>query len=204
MKICKHIARRVAGLAVGMGALVASCPAVALAAEDEGGGIGAILPKMDEFIPMLVAFIILWIILAKFGWPLFEGILNKREAAVKDALEKSESARIESARILEKRQAELTDAKAEASQIILEARKSAEALKAQIEADARAEAKAIVEKAHASVAAERTAAANELQRSVADISVAVAERLIGEDLSDEDHRRIIERYVEEAGNLNAG
>ena len=33
---------------------------------------------------------------------------------------------------------------------------------------------------------------------------AVAERLIGEDLSDEEHRRIIERYVKEAGSLNAG
>ena len=203
MKFSMSTVKRMFGALACSGVIAAAFPALALA-EEESGGISAILPKLNEFIPMLIAFIILWIILAKFGWPLFEGILNKREAAVKDALEKSESARIESARILEKRQAELTDAKAEASQIILEARKSAEALKAQIEADARAEAKAIVEKAHASVAAERTAAANELQRSVADISVAVAERLIGEDLSDEDHRRIIERYVEEAGNLNAG
>ena len=198
----KNIVRRVAGLSVGLGALVAACPAVAFAEEE--GGISAILPQMDEFIPMLVAFIILWIILAKFGWPLFEGILNKREATVKDSLEKSESARIESARLLEQREAELERAKSEAAQIIVDARKSAEALRAQIEQEARAEAKSIVDKAHASIAAERTAAAGELQREVADISVKVAGRLIGEDLSDEEHRRIIERYVEEAGNLNAG
>ena len=45
---------------------------------------------MEEFIPMLVAFIILWIVLAKFGWPLFEGMLNKREETIKNSLEKSE------------------------------------------------------------------------------------------------------------------
>ena len=64
-------------LAIGVVALLgvaAFCPLPAFAAE-EGQGIGAILPHMDEFIPMLVAFIILWIILAKFGWPLFDGML---------------------------------------------------------------------------------------------------------------------------------
>ena len=59
-------------------------PAQAFA--DEGSGVAAILPQMDEFIPMLVAFIILWIILAKFGWPLFEGMLVKRETTIKDCL----------------------------------------------------------------------------------------------------------------------
>ena len=43
----------------------------------------------------------------------------------------------------------------------------------------------------------------ELQGSIADISVLVASRLVGEDLSDEDHRKIIERYVNEAGSFNA-
>lgn len=34
-------------------------------------------------------------------------------------------------------------------------------------------------------------------------SVAVASRLIGEDLNDDEHRKIIERYVNEAGSFNA-
>ena len=43
----------------------------------------------------------------------------------------------------------------------------------------------------------------ELQDSMADTSIAVASRLIGEDFSDEEHRKLIERYVKEAGSLNA-
>ena len=42
----------------------------------------------------------------------------------------------------------------------------------------------------------------ELQATMADTSIAVASRLIGEDFSDDEHRKLIERYVKEAGSLN--
>lgn len=104
-------------LAIGVVALLgvaAFCPLPAFAAE-EGQGIGAILPHMDEFIPMLVAFIILWIILAKFGWPLFDGMLKKREDTIKNSLEKSEEARQESERLLAEYREQLEGAKARLS-----------------------------------------------------------------------------------------
>ena len=53
------------------------------------------------------------------------------------------------------------------------------------------------------IEADKKAAIAELQGSVADLSVAVASRLIGEDLNDDEHRKIIERYVNEAGSFNA-
>ena len=60
----------------------------------------------------------------------------------------------------------------------------------------------MIEKAHAAIEAEKKAAVSELQASVADLSVAVAGKLIGNDLSDEQHRAMIKRYVEEAGSFN--
>ena len=91
------------GLAALAGAgMTFAFPALAFAAEGESsGGLSAILPDMAEFIPMLVIFILLWIVLAKFGWPKFEAMLEKREMTIKDSLEKSEQARVESERVLE-------------------------------------------------------------------------------------------------------
>ena len=91
------------GLAALAGAgMTFAFPALAFAAEEESsGGLSAILPDMAEFIPMLVIFILLWIVLAKFGWPKFEAMLEKREMTIKDSLEKSEQARVESERVLE-------------------------------------------------------------------------------------------------------
>ena len=51
--------------------------------------------------------------------------------------------------------------------------------------------------------AEKKAAVAELQGSIADLSVDVASRLVGHDLNDDEHRKIIEHYVTEAGSFNA-
>ncbi len=177
------------------------CPSLAFA-EEEAAGINAILPDMLEFIPMLIAFIILWIILAKFGWPMFNGMLEKRENTIREALKQSEEAKIESERVLAEYKEQLADAKAQAAKVIADARATGEAVKADIEAKAEASAHDMIEKAKATIAAEKKAAIAELQASIADTSVDVAAKLIGNDLTEGEHRAIIERYVKEAGSFN--
>lgn len=169
---------------------------------EESSGISAILPEMSEFIPMLIAFIVLWIVLAKFGWPAFEGMLEKRENTIKNSLEKSEEARQESERVLAEYREQLEGAKAQAQQILNNAQLSGEALQKEIAERAQAEADAMIEKARVAIEQEKQNAMKELQASAADTSIAVASRLIGEDFSDDDHRKLIERYVKEAGSLN--
>lgn len=201
MKAYKTKAAKLCSAVALAGAASLAFPTYAFAAE--GGGIEAILPKMNEFIPMLVAFIILWIVLAKFGWPVFDRMLEKRSNTIKEALEKSESARAESERVLAEYQKQLDDAKAQSAQIVADAKKTAEAVKADITAKAQEEAAAMIDKAREAIEAEKKAAISELQGSVADLSVSVAGRLIGEDLSDDEHRKVIERYATEAGSFNA-
>ena len=194
-----HVRNCASGM-IAFAAASAAFPVCAFA--DESAGISAILPQMEEFIPMLVAFIILWIVLAKFGWPLFEGMLNKREETIKNSLEKSEEARQESERLLAEYREQLEGAKTQAQQILNNAKLSGDALEKEITAKAQAEADAIIDKARAAIEQEKENAIKELQASMADTSIAVASRLIGEDFSDEEHRKLIERYVKEAGSLN--
>lgn len=181
--------------------LVCALPTFAFAAEE--GGISAIMPDMNEFVPMLIAFIIIVVVLAKFGWPMFEGIMVRRETAIKESLEKSEAARIESEKLLEEYKQQLAEAKAQASQIVADAKKAGESVKADIEGKAQVEAANMIEKAKVAIEAEKKQAVHELQSSVADLTVSVTARIVGEDLSDDEHRAIIERYVNEAGSFNA-
>jgi F-type H+-transporting ATPase subunit b len=143
------------------------------------------------------------VILAKFGWPAITGMLDKRVTTIKESLEQAENAKIESAQLLEEHKAQLDDAKKQAAQIIAEAKQSGEAVREAITAKAQEEAEAMIAKARVAIEAEKKAAIAELQGSVADLSVSVAGRLVGQDLSDADHRRIIEHYLSEAGALNA-
>ncbi len=198
---CTNKAARLSAVLVAAATIAMAVPAYAFA--DEGGGIEAILPKMNEFVPMLVAFIILWIILAKFGWPIFDGMLEKRENTIHEALKRSEEAQIEAERTLAEYQQQLADAKAQAAQIVAEAKEMGEAVRADITKQAQEESAAMIEKAKVAIEAEKKAAMAELQHSVADLSVDVASRLVATDLNDDDHRAIIERYINEAGSFHA-
>jgi F-type H+-transporting ATPase subunit b len=172
-------------------------------AEEAPSGIGLLIPKLGEWIPMLLAFIILWAVLAKFGWPVFIKMIDKRAATIKESLERAEAAKIESERILEENRRQLEEARGQAAQIVADAKVTGDAVRAEMMTQAQEDARLLIEKATAAIETEKKAAIAQLQSSVADLSVSVASRLIGQDLSDADHRRLIERYVAEAGRLDA-
>ena len=196
-----NVAKKLSYGIVAAGAMSFAFPFSALAAEEQAG-IDAILPQMNEFIPMLIAFLILWFILAKFGWPVFENMLVRRENTIKDALAKAEEARLASEQAMQEHEDQLVEARALAAQIVADAKKSGEALQADITATAQKQADEMIEKARAAIEYEKKAAVEELQGSVADMTIAVASRVIGSDLSDAEHRAIIERYIDEAGSFN--
>lgn len=200
----KKILARSCALALVVSGTLFAFPALAFASEEEAeGGLSVLLPNMDEFIPMVAAFIVLLFVLGKFGWPKFAGMLDKREETIKESLEKSEAARIESEKLLEEYKQQLAEAKTQAQQIVADAKKAGEAAKTDITEKAQEEAAGMISKAKVAIEAEKKAAIAELQASVADTSIAVAGKLIGNDLDTAEHRKIIERYVNEAGNLNA-
>ncbi|MDR1014939.1 MAG: F0F1 ATP synthase subunit B [Coriobacteriales bacterium] len=172
-------------------------------AEEAASGFGLLLPKLGEWIPMLIAFVILWVVLAKFGWPAFIGMIDKRTATIKESLERAETAKVESERLLEQNRLQLEESKKQAAQIIADAKATGDAVRTEMMTQAQEDARLLVEKASAAIETEKKAAIAQLQSSVADLSVSVAGRLIGQDLSDADHRRLVERYLAEAGSLNA-
>lgn len=184
--------------------LFLATPMLALAEEGSGSsGFSLLIPKTGEFIPALIAFIVIWIILAKAGWPAITAMLDKREKTIKDSLEQAELAKVEGERLLAEHKAQLDEARVEAAQIVASAKEAGEAVKADITAKAQQESADMIAKAHLAIEADKKAAIADLQSSVADISVSVAGRLIGEDITDEEQLKMIERYVAEAGSLDA-
>lgn len=189
--------------ALAAGAVALAAPSLALAEENSDLGIGILIPNLSEFIPALIAFLIIWVVLAKFAWPMIIGMLDKRQETIKNNLDEAEAAKIEAQRSLEEYKKQLADARREAAGIVDEARRAGEQVKADITAQAQAQADEMIAKAKKSIEKEKLAAIADLQSSVADFSVAVAGRFIGEGLSDADQRKLIEKYVAEAGALDA-
>ena len=163
----------------------------------------AILPKPAEFIPALISFAIVFFILSKYAWPAISDMLDKRADTIREGLERAEAAKIEAERLLEEYRQTMADARKEAGTILQQAKQASEAQRLEATARTQSEIDDMLAKARESIDGERRAAIASLQASVADLSVAVAGKLIGSELTDEDHRKVIEKYVAEAGSLNA-
>ncbi|MCQ2752000.1 MAG: F0F1 ATP synthase subunit B [Coriobacteriales bacterium] len=183
-------------------AFMLAVPAFAFA-EEEKSGVEVLLPDMNEFIPMLIAFALIDFILWKFGGKVLDNIIVKREDKSKKDVEDAENKSIESKRTLDEYKKQLDNAKAEADDIVMQAKLSAQRLTEDMKKQAEAQAEQIVSKARASIEAEKQAAISELQASVANFSVDVASKILDEDFSDDDHRKLIERCVEKAGKIDA-
>ena len=178
------------------GALLSPTPAFAASAFD------ILLPKPAEFFPALVAFIVIWVVLAKLVWPSVLKTLDARQQAIQDNVDESEKAKVEAQKALKRSEAAVAEARTKADAIIADARKSAEVSRQQILDEARADAKDLTERTRAALEAEREATLEELTDQVADLSVDLAEKIIGEQLDATTQKRVIERYLAKAGDID--
>ena len=163
----------------------------------------AIIPNLAELIPALISFAIVFFILSKFAWPAISDMLDKRAETIREGLERAEAAKIEAERLLEEYKKTMADARKEAGTILQHAKQAAEAQRLEGTAKTQAEIDDMLAKARESIEGERRAAIASLQSSVAELSIAVAGKLIGGELTNEDHLKVIEKYLSEAGSLNA-
>ncbi|GAV30915.1 f-type ATPase subunit b [Coriobacteriaceae bacterium EMTCatB1] len=161
-----------------------------------------IIPLGVELYVNLAAFVVLFVLLAKFAFPPITKMLDERAEKIRESLEKAEDTRIEAERLLEEYRQQMAEARTEAAKIIEQGRTVAENMKAEIVAKAKEEAEAEKAKALEAIKAERAAALAELQAKVAELSVAVAGKILGEQLSPAEHEALIERYIAEVGSLD--
>ena len=192
-----------ATVAAAISSFVLAVPAQAFA-EESSNKAEILIPKMAEFIPALIAFLIIWVVLAKFAWPQILSMMDERGKRIQESLDEAETTKKKAIASRKEYDELVTDARRKSADIVLEARKDAEAERARIIEAAHKEAEDIIAKAHANAENERNAIYAAAAASIADLSVSVASKIVGETLDqDGEQRRIIERYVKEAGSLNA-
>ena len=178
-------------------ALAVLIPTPAFAEAPSGPEI--LLPKMAEFIPALIAFLVIWVVAAKFVWPSVLGMMDQRQQKIQGDLDAAAAEKANAVKEHQEYQAQIANAQNEADEIIAEAKAQAEAERARILAKAQEEAAATVAKARDAVSSERRKAMAELSDSVIDLSVEIAGKIIGNSLSDSDQRKLAEKYLVEVG-----
>ena len=193
-----NTARKLAALAGATGVAAWSAPVVSLA-EESAVGPDILIPKVAEFVPALIAFLIILAVLSKLVWPSVLEMMEKRQAKIQSDLDEAERSKREAAEEAKGYEGKILEAHHEADAIIAKAKKEAEEVRSQVLAKAQREAADIIAKAHGAVDSERHKAMIELSSSVVDLSVEIASKIIGNDLSEDEQRRLAEKYLAEVG-----
>ena len=191
-------ARKLAALAGATGAVAWATPVVSLA-EESAVGPDILIPKVAEFVPALIAFLVILAVLSKLVWPSVLEMMEKRQAKIQSDLDEAERSKREAAEEAKSYEGKILEAHHEADAIIAKAKKEAEEVRSQVLAKAQREAADIIAKAHGAVDSERHKAMIELSSSVVDLSVEIASKIIGNDLSEDEQRRLAEKYLAEVG-----
>jgi F-type H+-transporting ATPase subunit b len=148
----------------------------------------------------LITFLIMLAILARWVYPEIVRLAEARQRAITQQLEEAEKARAESEAKLEEARGRLEDARKTAQQVVDAANKSAELARQDLKQKAEEEARRIGESARKQIEVERDQAIRSVRTAVADLVVVATEKVIGETLDEEKHRRLIERAIEEVAN----
>lgn len=172
----------------------------------EGGGTehNPILPIWQEIVIGSIAFILLFIVLAKFVFPRMEQTFQARVDAIEGGIKRAEAAQAEANRVLEQYKAQLAEARSEAAKIRDDARVDAEGIKQEVLARAREESERIIAAGRDQLAAERQTIVRELREYVGELAVDLASKIVGESLADEARRKgTVDRFLSGLENVGA-
>ena len=161
------------------------------------------LPDSGLLFWMTVIFAIVFVILAKFGFPIITGMVEKRTRRIDDAIAAARKAEDSLAGVVQEQARLLEEAKAEHARILQEAAVQRDAMLAKAHEDAREEARKMIEDAKVRIQNEKEAALREVRKEVSVLSLAIAEKVISKELSTEKgQKELIDRLFEETSGLS--
>lgn len=147
------------------------------------------------FLVELVAFLIMLGILARWVYPPIMRAAEARQKQIADQLVAAETARKDAERYLAQAQARVQEARGEAQRIVEGADRAGERLRQEAQDKAQEDARRIVEQAKKEIDAERQRAIQAIRRETADLVVSATQRVLGESLDGERHRKLIEQAI---------
>ncbi len=165
---------------------------------------------MDLLIPdsgllfwMTLVFVIVFLILWKWGFPSIVKMVNDRKAYIDGSLKKAREANEKLANIQKEGELLLQQAREQQSKILKEASDTRDAIVEKAQDKARDEGARIISDAKAEIQNEKQAAIRDIRNQVAELSVQIAEKILRQKLSgDKEQNELIDRLLDEVSSTD--
>src|SRR5690606_4226355 len=152
---------------------------------------------VDEFVFGSIAFLIILGIVYKM-WPKLTSALDERANQIEGGIERAKKAEAEAEEIRQQYREKLDEAHRQYAAELEKAKEQRAAIIAEARDEAQVEARRIIDAAHAQIEADRQQAFAQLRAEIGTLSTDLAERIVGESLSDSAlQSRVIDRFLDE-------
>ena len=157
-----------------------------------------------NFIWPIINIILLFILLKIFLFKPLKKMMDERTASIQNDIDSAEKAKLEARELAEANRETLAQARKEAQDIIAQAKQEAASVKSELLKSSQEEAKQLIDSANKNIAVERQKALQEAQSQIADLAIAAASKIVGENLGDENNRRLVDNFLEEENKKLSG
>ncbi len=160
-------------------------------------------PDFGLFFWMLIAFLVVFVLLAKFGFPVITGMVEERKNFIDESLRKAHEAQERLANIEKEGESILQEAREKQAQILKEAAETRDAIVEQAQTKARAEGARLLDDAKIAIEQEKKAAIADIRAQVATLSVEIAEKVLRQNLKDDKSQMdLIDRMLDDVSANN--
>ena len=155
-------------------------------------------PDFGLFFWMLVAFLVVFLLLAKFGFPVITGMVEERKNFIDESLRKAHEAQERLANIEKEGESILQEAREKQAQILKEAAETRDAIVEKAQEKAKSEGARLLDDARKAIEQEKKAAIADIRAQVATLSVEIAEKVLRQNLKDDQSQMdLIDRMLDD-------
>ena len=155
-------------------------------------------PNIGLLFWMMISFLILVFILAKYAWKPILGAIKKREETINNALNAATEAEKRLTTLKAENEVLLAEARKERDLILKEAREARERMINEAKAKAQEEADRLLAASRENIQNEKMKAITELRNQVATLSIEIAEKILKEKLADDTkQKQVVESILNE-------
>ena len=155
-------------------------------------------PDLGLLFWMLLAFLVVFFVVAKFGFPAIIDMVENRKRYIDESLQKAHEASERLANIQKEGESMLQEARQKQAQLLKEAAETRDVIVSQAQEKAREEGARLLSEAKAEIESQKQAAISEIRAQVAELSVKVAEKILRKELSSEAKQmETIDRLLDE-------
>lgn len=148
---------------------------------------------------MLLAFLIVFFLMAKYGFPIITKMVEDRKNYIDESLQKAHEANERLAGIQQENERLLAEARAKQAEILAQAKATGDSIVSEARNKAQADGAKLLQEAKAQIAAEKENALRDIRQTVADLSIVIAEKVVRQKLANNDEQQaLIEQMLNEA------